>query len=341
MKKQLLINRNETIQGPSLKVVRALRNFAANHINFYFDGYNGSALVPKLSKMFGIPEARIVTGYGMEDILRTIFDSLDPATDTVLTHSLYFPYYEIYLKSRGVRLETFRLIEGEESFSFDIGDCLEKIRTVKPRVLLITSPNNPTGNSMSCEDFEKIAKAAGPKTLVALDEAYIDFDEHYEQKKFLALLKKYDNLILLRTFSKLYALAGLRIGYGLCGANVKSMLRDSGHYLGGSRVLEEVAIAALESKPYYRALAKEIVAERERFIREVNKLSHFKAFASNTNFVAVKITSQGRAFLEKELKTAPVVIFRFAAPGLMRVSLAPRKYMDGLRRTLRDMDRKC
>src|SRR5581483_5272680 len=164
-----------------------------------------------------------------------------------------------------------------KDFNFDIDNCLSKIEESKPKVVLITSPNNPTGNSINLADFRKILDKTDKTTLVILDEAYFGFDENYNQQDFIALLEKYDNLMILRSFSKLYALAGLRIGFALCGKKVKDILRYQNFYLGGSRLLEEIAIAALESDDYYKGLSSEVISDRQKFISEIGKLKNFKA----------------------------------------------------------------
>jgi histidinol-phosphate aminotransferase len=335
-----MLNRNEVIQGPSPRVRAALKNFPLDHINFYFPGYEGSALAEELSTRFQVPKDRIIVGYGAEDILRRIFDSLDPARDAVLVNEIHFNYYHLYLVGRGVRMHEFRLIEGEREFHFDIDDCITKIRTLHPKLVLITSPNNPTGNVLTARELGRILRATPAGTLVAIDEAYYGFDPEYQEAAFMALLRRYPNLMFIRTFSKLYALAGLRIGYALCGKKVRTMISDQGRHLGGSRILEAVAIAALRSPAYYRALAKEIARDRDRTIEAVNTLSHFKAFASRANIITIKIASpRAKAALKKELSRAKALIARFYGPSLLRVSVAPRAHMDTFIAMMKRVDR--
>jgi len=339
--KQLLLNRNEVIQGPAPECALVLKQFPREQAALYFDGYSGSVLVPKLSKLFGVPQDQIIVGYGAESILKTIFDAQNPKSDIVLTSEFHYTFYDKYLKFRGVRLEKFRMLKGKRNFAFDVDDCIAKIKKVKPKVVLITSPNNPTGNSISARDFSRVVDAADRKTLVVLDEAYIGFNEDYEEKKFLSLLKRHDNSVILRSFSKLYALAGFRIGFALCGKGVKNALGYQDPYLGGSRILEAVAVAALEAKPYYQNLAREIVSDRTFFVTGVNKLDHFIAYDSDANFVMVKATKKMKELLEKQFKTAPFLIAKFVSGELMRVSIGSRKYTASFLKTLQELDKKA
>ena len=203
---------------------------------------------------------------------------------------------------------------------------------------MITSPNNPTGNSINLADFEKILNIADKTTLVVLDEAYFGFDKNYNQQDFLSFLEKHENLMILRSFSKLYALAGLRIGFALCGTKVKEILHYQNYYLGGSRILEEVAISALESEDYYKNLAEEIIKDRENFITEVNKLKNFKAFNSKANFVLVKVDESVKKLLEQELDNIDFSISKFVFENFMRVSIGSKQHTEKFLEVLTKVD---
>jgi histidinol-phosphate aminotransferase len=338
--KRIFLNRNEVIQGPSPSCLKVLKNFKSSELSRYFDGYYGSSLRPKLSQNFKLPEGQIIIGYGLEDIFKTIFDSLDPKTDTVLTHKLHYSYYNKYTKLKGIRLREFKLTEGKESFAFDISDCLAKIKANKPSVIIITSPNNPTGNSISAKDLLAIFRESSRETLVVLDESYFGFDLGYNQRSFLALLDKYPNLMILRSFSKFYALAGVRIGFALCGKAVKKMLHYQGAYLGGSRILEGIAVTALTSEPYYKKISREIMSDRDSFIKQTNSLSHFKAYNSKANFVLVRVDARAKRIIERELRKTKVLISKFVSNDLMRVSTGAKRYTRPFLNLLKKIDAK-
>ncbi len=334
----MLLNRNEVIQGPSPACLRVLRGFPSERAAFYFDGYFGSILIPALSGIFKIPEQQIMLGYGLEDILRIIFDGLNPLSDVVLTNEFHFTYYDKYLIFKNIRLENFKLIENNRNFVFDVDDCAAQAKKIRPKVILITSPNNPTGHSICADDLSKIIESAGQNAFIVLDEAYYGFDNSYDEAGFLSLFKKHKNLMLLRSFSKLYALAGLRVGFALCGENVKNTLRYQDLYLGGSRILEEAAVAALESKRYYQGLAKQIISDRESFIQQTNRLRHFRAYDSKANFVLVKTDKNVRPALAKELAKMNCAISKFVSNEFMRVSIGMKRYTEMFTRVLEKAD---
>lgn len=338
MKDKLMLNRNEVIQGAAPECLEVLKSFDPKHASFYFDGYFGSVLRPKLSERFNIPEEQIVVGYGAEYFLRTIFDSLEANKDTVLTHELHYSFYNKYLAFKDIKLTEFKLIENENTFEFDIEDCLNKIKEINPKVVLITSPNNPTGNSIGAEDLSRILEQTNADSLVVLDETYCGFDKEYNEASFLSLINKYDNLLILRSFSKLYALAGMRIGFGLCGKKVKEILHYQDLYLGGSRILEEVAVAALDAKEYYEKLSQEIVADRDNFIEEVNKLNHFKAYISDANFVIVKVSPEVKTALEARLETEEVLVSKFVNEDYMRVTVGSTEHTNRFLEVLKEVN---
>lgn len=319
--KQVFLNRNEAPYPPPKKVLDVLQRFDVDHVGRYLEGYYHSVLVSKLSKKFKIPEQQIVISYGEEDFFRTVFDTLNPKIDSVLLSDLHYSYFDEYLNPKKISLHTFKTIEGDGAFSFDINDCIKQYKKVRPSVLIIVSPNNPTGDAISLVDLKKILAAVKKETLVVIDEAYYGFDEHYDEKGFLLLLKRYPNVMLLRTFSKYYGMAGLRIGFALCGKSVDPLLHYQTRYLGFSRILEEVAVAALESDDYYRHNAKKVIADREFFIRAVEKLDGVKAFRSKTNFVLLRVDRTTIGPLGKLLEKQRVIIVKLFDGNFVRVTV--------------------
>lgn len=338
--KKLIINRNETLYGPSSKVMRIIKNFDPEHAALYLDGYYNSILIPKLSKKFNLPEGQVIISYGEEDFFRTIFDKLNPQTDSILTSELFYSYYDKYLDFKKIKLHLFKIIEKENEFVFDINDCIKQCQLVKPTILLIASPNNPTGNSISSSDLDGILKSISSKSLVVVDEAYFGFDKNYSEEQFLSLVKKYPNLIILRSFSKLYALAGLRISFALCGKEVKKILNYENRYLGMSRILEQVAIAAIESDRHYKRIADIIIKDREWLINNVKNLRYFKPFNSNANFVLIKLDEKVIRPTGRELEKEGALISKFVNRNLLRVSIEPTKYIKRFFKIIEKVDKR-
>src|SRR3989338_9034416 len=339
MTKQLLLNRNEMTVGPAPGCLKVLKNFKTDHASRYLEGYYTSLLIPKLAQKFNLPEEQVILSYGSEDLLRTVFNSLDPKKDSVLTHDYHYVYYDKYAASRGFTIHTFKLNDTGRSFVFDVADCLKQYKKIKPKIILLTSPNNPTGNSLSVSDLEKILSGVSRTTLVVVDGAYAGLSGKPDTTDYLELVGRYDNLVITRTFSKLYALAGLRIAFALCGKKVKKLLNYQPHYLGFSRILEEVAIAALDATCYYKKLRQLIIKDRTFFIDAVNKFKHFTAYESDATFVLIKPDAKIITLFTQTVEQAPFNLVRPISETLFRVSLDPQKYTKKFVQLLSQIDR--
>jgi len=335
--KQIILNRNEIIAGPAPACLRAIHTFDPNHVTQYIENYYTSLLVPQISQTFGVPEHQIILGQGCEQLLSMILNYAEGGC--VLTHTRHYIFYDKFLQERHIPLHEFILAEKNKEFVFDITDCLKQYKKTRPKVLLITSPNNPTGNSISLTDVKRILETVSKKCLVVIDEAYWGVDKKYQEKEFLSLLVKHGNLVLLRTFSKLYALAGLRIGFALCGKNAAELLNYQRPYLGFSRILEEVAVAALTSPNYYNKLSQKIIKDREVFIARTNKLKHFVAYTSHATFVLVKVSEKALPVLQEHIAQSDFVISKIAFDNYIRVSLEPKKYTKEFSKLLTKVDR--
>lgn len=318
---QVLRNRNEVVQGPAPACQAVWRAFSRDQAAFYGAGYFPSVLAPVLSKLYGVAEEAIVVAYGSEDFLRTVFDRLTPGKDCLLTHYWHYSYYEKYLDFRGVKLVKFGMDVKGHAFVFDIQDCLAKIKRFTPKVIIINSPNNPTGNTISKADLKRILNAVPAKTLVVVDQAYVEVQAGVGATTFIDLLKTYPNLILLRSFSKLYALAGMRLGYALCGGAAKHLLGYQSRYLGVSRILEETAVVALREKQYYEKIRREIIQGRTWLAEQTRGLQFFTLYDSEGNFVLARIHEVVRSAFNATLDAEKVVVGKYVDVDLYRISL--------------------
>ena len=191
------------------------------------------------------------------------------------------------------------LHETEDTFTYDVNEVIEYANRVHPRMLLLASPNNPTGNGLTPEEIGQIMENIPIDTIALIDEAYASFvstDTHY----IAPLVDKYDNLIISRTLSKFYGLPGLRVGFGFIGKGHDQFLSYVNKYLGFNRFSEAVALAALNSDEHYRRVADEMEWGRQLYKRELGNLPGFKVYKSVANFVLIKYPVE----IKEELKNA-------------------------------------
>ncbi len=319
-KNQLILNRNEMLYAPAPACIQALHNFNVEHIYRYIPDYYTSVLIPELAKEYKVAEDAIMTFYGIEDGLRVLFDRIGPG-QTVLMHELHYKYYDLYTEHLGLKVATFSLRDEHPTFVFDVDDFLNKYRSVKPKMVLLTSPNNPTGTIIPIVDLETMLEGVSSDCLVAIDNAYFGFGNDEYDRDLIKLTKKYSNLIVLRTLSKKYALAGLRIGFAICGKEVKKMLRYQNRYLGLSRISEEVAVAALHSPEYYQQTTAAIINDRDQLINICADIKSIHAYGSGANFFLIKVDDGLRKRFNTMLDQQPTLLFRRITDQYYRVSI--------------------
>jgi len=288
MENKVYLDRNENNYGPAPLCFEVLKKADYSKLSCYTKTFLSgvkSILSERLAKEVNLPENRVLLGYGAEDLLKQAIHCYLGKDEKLLIPAYSWWYYkELASEVGGINLE-YPLDEGEDSYHYNLDELINLYRKEKPKAVLISSPNNPTGNSISFLDLKKLL-AELRKSIVIFDQAYAfdGFNDHLE-----TLLKDNPNLILIRTFSKYYALAGLRIGFALIGDNIQKLSRLTNRYLGFNRLSEEVAIAALDSPEYYKNISEKMKNDKELYYSELGKLKGFKVFKSDANLILVKI----------------------------------------------------
>ena len=186
----------------------------------------------------------------------------------------------------------------ETPFKYDFETLKDMIQKENPKILLLASPNNPTGNGLTPKELDELLAEVPSQTVVLIDEAYASFvsaDTSYIKK----LVNKYPNLIISRTLSKFYGLPGLRMGFGFMSKELEKFSRYSNKYLGYNRISEDIAIAALKSDAHYRNIAKLMNEDRERYEKEIGVLPGFKVYESVANFILIKYPIELKEALQK------------------------------------------
>ncbi len=288
MIQKVYLDRNENNYGPAPLCYEVLKKADYSKLSCYTKSFASgikSILSERLAKEVNLPENRVLLGYGAEDLLKQAILCYLNNGEKLLIPSYSWWYYKELASEAGGRNVEYPLDEGEDSFHYNLDKLLDIYRRENPKAVLISSPNNPTGNSISLPDLKNLL-AELRKSIVIFDQAYAfdGFNDHI-----VTLLSENPNLILIRTFSKYYALAGLRIGFALIGENIQKLSQLTNRYLGFNRLSEEVAIAALESPDYYKTISDKMKNDKEIYYSELGKINGFKVFKSDANFILVKI----------------------------------------------------
>ena len=300
------LDRNEFNFAPSPLVVETLKNFPAEKLCFYtriYDEGKKSIFSVYLAEQYGIDESRVMLGYGGEDILKQAvhyYLSLDEGNKKMLVPKFSWWYYKsIADEINGITMQ-YPLYEEGNTYKYDFDALRRMLAEEKPRVLLLASPNNPTGNSLTPDELDTLLKDVPQDVVVIVDEAYASFvneDSSYIRR----LTDKYPNLIIVRTLSKFYGLPGLRMGFAFMGENHKAFAKYGNKYLGYNRISEDLAIAALKSEDHYRSIANSMNSDRRMYKEILEALPGFKVYDSQANFILVKYPIELKERLQKAM----------------------------------------
>ena len=308
---------NENTEPPSTRVREALERA-------YLDANLSPPPVPplrhELAGRYGLDVSRLLVGAGSTELIDATLRAFVRAGDEVVLPHPTWPVFRRRLEALEARVVDVPLEHDERTYVYDVDALLDAVRP-QTKILVACTPNNPTGNSLSLDDVRRLA-SAGP--LLLLDAAYADFDATADVTP---IVHESDRVVLTRTFSKAYCLAGLRVGYAIGDAAV--MDHVDRFLVPGSSISSaslHAALAALEDEAYHDAQVERIRAERTRLLEEL-RARGLEAYESNGNFVAVDPPGGARAFTERVLAGGVVVR---PLGDLVRISVGRREENDAL-----------
>lgn len=271
--RMVVLSRNENPYGPSPHVQEALRNVPLQR---YPDSRQ---LLDAISSYTRYPQEWLVAGAGMDEVITTICRVFLGCGDAALIPVPTYNFYGVAVQLCGARpLFSSRLA--------DLSVDPEVPRGVK--MVFLCSPNNPTGNALNEDNVRAIVE--GTDAIVFLDEAYAEFAE----KSLLDMVKEYDNLVVGRTLSKAFGLAGLRLGYAVAPPWIAEQYRRVAPLFSVSSLSQAAGVAALQDLDWMRESVRKIVSERERLCRKLEG-----ALPSQGNFLCIKTKQRSKAIAER------------------------------------------
>lgn len=305
---------NENPLGPSPKALAAMEEVLRN-LHLYPDG-NAFYLKRKLAEKLGVEPANLVLGNGSNEIIEFIGHAVLQPGDEVVVSQYCFAVYPIVTALFGAKLVTVPA----KGFGSDIPALLAAI-TPRTKVLFLANPNNPTGTLTSNADLAKLLAEVPPHVLVALDEAYVEFLE--EPFDSLALIRagKHPNVILMRTFSKIFGLAGLRLGYGIAAPALVSAIEKVRQPFNLNSIAQAGALAALEDDDHLTATRENNRRGRD-YLEATFRSLGLEYVPSAANFVLVKVGDGARVFAELQrrgLITRPMASYQL--PEWLRITV--------------------
>jgi len=308
---------NENPLGPSQRAVEAIKK-AASNISLYPDG-SCFRLRHALADFLGVDADMILVGNGSNEIIQLLSLTFINPGDEAIMPVPSFPRYEPLTKlMNGVPHEV-KLRGFEDGFKMDLPAMLSHINE-KTKIIYICNPNNPTGVIASKKEMDNFMAKVPSDVLVVFDEAYFEYVDNEEYPNGLDYLAAGHNVIVLRTFSKIYGLAGLRIGYGVGGSEVVAYLNRVREPFNVNAVAQEAALAALEDKEYVHKVQEVNREGKEYLYAEFERLG-LKYVPTQANFIFVNVERDEKEVFNKLLRKGIIVRGGFGYHTWLRVSI--------------------
>jgi histidinol-phosphate aminotransferase len=304
---------NENPLGPSPKALAAMHE-ALDRVHFYPDG-GGFHLREAIAAQFGFERENVILGNGSNEIIEFIGHAFLRPGDEVITARHAFAVYALM-----AALFDARVIEvPDPAFCHDL-DAMADAITPRTREIFITNPNNPTGTMVSQEEIDRFMARVPESVVVIFDEAYYEFvDNPPDTLKYIR--EGRENVVVLRTFSKIQGLAGLRIGYGLGAKSMVSVLQKTRQPFNANSIAQAGAVAGLLDLEHQRK-TRELTHEGRAFLEQEFARMSLEYVPSQANFVLVKVGDGNEVF--KALMARGVIVRAMASyqlPEWIRVTV--------------------
>jgi histidinol-phosphate aminotransferase len=277
-RRMVKLSSNELPYGPLPSVVEALH--AATATLHRYPDFHKAELVEALAERLGVTTDEIAVDNGSGSLLQNLALVTAAAGDEIVYGWRSFEAYPIYTVVAGATSVRVPLDSG---YAYDL-DSIAAAVNERTRLVIICNPNNPTGTTVTAAALDRFLQAIPSDVVVALDEAYREFATSDDFPDGVDFARRYGNVVALRTFSKAYGLAGLRVGYAIAQPELISLLRRVAVGFSVSTLGQTAALASVRAEDELRVRVASIVAERERVFRELTALG-IEAIASQANFL--------------------------------------------------------
>jgi histidinol-phosphate aminotransferase len=310
---------NENPLGPSPAALAALKS-AARHLHLYPDG-NAYYFKQKLAAKLAVDPANLILGNGSNDILEFIAHALmEPGAEVVMSQYCFL-VYPLVTRLLGAT----PVIVPACDYGHDLPAMLRAV-TPRTRVIFVGNPNNPTGTLARPEELLQLIEQTPPSVVIALDEAYIEFLENPQDLVPLIRSGEKPNLILLRTFSKIYGLAGLRLGYGIGHPDFMAALEKIRQPFNVNSMAQAAGLAALDDEAHVQKTRQNNLQGRQ-FFEEALRQMGVEFVPSSANFILVRVGEARRVF--GELQALGIIVRpmeNYGLPEWLRISIGlPRE----------------
>ncbi len=315
LEKVIKLASNENPYGVSPKVLNILQEKA--QLAFRYPQSGAPKLAKKIADYHNVSAKRIVLGNGSDEVIDLLIRVMaNPEKNNIVAFDPCFSIYCTQAKLCNVELRQTKL---NKDFSFDFEKLLSLV-DANTALVFLTNPDNPSGHTIKRDEIVQFAKKLPSTCLLVVDEAYADFAD--EDCRCDTLLDTIENIALLRTFSKCYGLAGLRIGYGIFPEEIADYMCRVRLPFSLNLLAEEAAIAALDDREFYQKTVEITKIGRVFLTEELTKLGA-KIYPSQSNFLMAQMPFDGRKLFEYLLKEGIILrsLASYGLPNSLRISV--------------------
>lgn len=319
IKKSVKLASNENPLGPSPKAVKAIGS-ALGELNRYPDG-SGYHLINQIAEKHKVSPANIVLGNGSDEIIGMLTQTLLKPGDEAILPQPSFLIYDIMVRSAGATCVNVPL----KSLCIDLKEIKKRL-TSKSKMVFLCNPNNPTGTIILKKEFESFLKSIPPEILVVVDEAYIEFVREQNCAIGIDYIDTQRSpLVVLRTFSKAYGLAGLRIGYGIMPEEISDLINRIRLPFNTNSLAQIGAIAALNDEKFFNRTLSVIHKGLDFMYDSLNRLG-IRYFPTQANFFLIDVERNADEVFEKMLSHGVIVrsMTSYGYPDYIRVNVGLR-----------------
>lgn len=318
---------NENPLGASPRAIEAIKGYIETKVHRYPDG-GGFYLRRALAKKWGVPIESVILGNGSNEIIELLIRTFVSTGDNAVTSENTFSVYRLIMTAAGGSVITVPM----KDETYDLKAIAGRINP-RTRLVFIANPNNPTGTMSTVQEVRDFMKEVPQDVMVVFDEAYAEYVTSDKYPDSLGYLRDGRNVTILRTFSKIYGLAGLRIGYGLTTIEIADMMNRVRQPFNTNALAQIGALAALEDTLHVEESRRVNSAGKEYLYKEFDSMGiHY--IPTEANFIYFRAGDNGRAIFDAMLKQG-IIIRHMGGPNL-RVTIGlpdeNRKFVEALRK---------
>lgn len=331
LEKVVKLASNENPYGCSKKAIEAIQN-SLHELAIYPDGY-ATELRKAVAKKLGVNEESLVFGNGSDEVIEILSRSILQKGDNIVTAWPTFSQYRHNATVEGAEIIEVPLKDGVH----DLNEMAKAINE-KTKIIWVCNPNNPSGTYVTNEELVQFLKQVPSHVLVVLDEAYKEYVVAEDFPDSIALLKDFSNLMVLRTFSKAYGLAALRVGFGVGNETLVTRLNAVREPFNNVRMSQFAATAALSDEAFIEQCRIKNRAGLDKFYAFC-KENGLKYYPSQTNFILIDMEKQGDEVFEALLKQGYIVRSGEALgfPTCVRITVGTEEEVDGVIASLKQL----